>query len=130
MIKEGGLWVLQKSWETLPPVVELWGVFLGLKLASDWGFHQVELNIDSDAVFKCLVGKTDGNSQGRHLIRRIRCLLSLNWSVRIHHTYREASKVVDGLANLGCNLADDNLFEVFNSPSNALGVFTPRLIPI
>jgi hypothetical protein len=45
------------------------------------------------------------------LVRRIRNLIREEWNVRIRHVYREANRVADALASLGCQLVDISLYD-------------------
>jgi hypothetical protein len=68
---------------------------------------------------------------------RIRCLLELDWEVVINHTYREANKYADILANIECTL-DSNIVYYDTCPREChmvtltlayvLGIATPRSI--
>jgi len=84
-------------------VAELWGVFEGLKLARLRGFHKVELDIDSSVVASTLALEEGGSVDGWSLLQNIRRLLELEWEIKIHHSYREANKCVDALANMACD---------------------------
>lgn len=116
-------------------IAELWGAYEGLLLTRERG-SEVELRLDSQVVVRNLQGKDSGSVQGWSLVHRIRRLLALPWRVKIGHIYREANTVANGLANLGCELADYVRFEeapthvrhlVF---SDLIGVSTPRCIGV
>ncbi|KAK2448079.1 TMV resistance protein N [Trifolium repens] len=116
-------------------MAELWGVYEGLRYASRMGFTKVELNIDSEAVVQVIKARRVRNSSGNTLVKQIRRLLDMNWLVEIAHTYREANKCADALANIGCSLDYDIMF--FDScPSqiseicekDRVGNTTPRLV--
>jgi hypothetical protein len=70
------------------------------------------------------------------LIRRIRCLLQEGWNVRIRHVYREANKVADALASIGCRSVGCIMFDF--PPvgidqlclADSLGVTTPRIVAL
>ncbi|PNX62306.1 ribonuclease H, partial [Trifolium pratense] len=105
----------------------------GLCVARQRGLMNVELQIDSLAVVKNLEGKSIGSNGGRSLIRRIQCLLQ-GWNVRVRHIYREANKVADALASIGCQSVGCIMFDI---PSigidqlclaDRLGVTTPELL--
>jgi ribonuclease HI len=116
-------------------VAELWGVLEGLRCVRRLGFMNVELNIDSVAVVQVLKERRFNSSLGGALIKQIWKLLDMDWNIEIFHTYREANKCADDLANLGCSLGYDLVFfdacplairETFANDS--MGISTPRLI--
>ncbi|PNX72087.1 ribonuclease H [Trifolium pratense] len=91
-------------------IAELWGVYEGLKLARRRGFERVELRIDSMVVVRSIQGQ------------------------KVNHVYREADKVADALATMGCSLKETRVLE---EPSfdleqlclaDVLGVSTPHVI--
>jgi ribonuclease HI len=116
-------------------VAELWGVLEGLRCVRRLGFMNVELNIDSVAVVQVLKERRFNSSLGSALIKQIWKLLDMDWNIEIFHTYREANKCADALANLGCSLGYDLVFfddcpltirETFAKDN--MGISTPRLI--
>jgi ribonuclease HI len=116
-------------------VAELWGVLEGLRCVRRLGFLKVELNIDSLAVVQVVKERRVNSTLGITLARQIWKLLDLEWTVEISHTYREANKCADALANVGCTLDYDLVFfedcpavisETFTH--DRLGISTPRLI--
>ncbi|KAK2365828.1 heat shock 70 kDa protein [Trifolium repens] len=118
-------------------IAELWGVVEGLRLAHRLGFKKVELNIDSEAVVHVVNNGISSSVMGYSLLQRIRNLLSMDWTVEMKHTYREANKCADGMANLGCTLRYDVIY--FNScpaqiselyHADMVGNSTPRLISL
>ncbi|PNY12420.1 ribonuclease H [Trifolium pratense] len=118
-------------------VAELWGVLEGLRYVHHIGFTMVELNIDSEAVVKVVKARQLGSSSGAALVKQIWRMLDMNWKVEISHTYREANKCADALANLGSTL-DKELIFFDDCPSHIreictadrLGITNPRLIPV
>jgi ribonuclease HI len=118
-------------------VAELWGVFEGLRYAGYLGFNRIELNVDSIVVTQVLHQSGYGRPLGGSLVMRIRCLLELDWEVVINHTYREANKCADILANIGCTM-DSNIVYYDTCPrechmvtlADVLGITTPRSIPV
>ncbi|KAK2362266.1 heat shock 70 kDa protein [Trifolium repens] len=83
-------------------VAELWGVLEGLRYARRLGFNRIELNVDSSVVNQVLRQPGYGRPLGGALVMRIRRLFELDWEVVINHSYREANKCADVLANIGC----------------------------
>jgi hypothetical protein len=71
------------------------------------------------------------------LLKRIRALLAMNWTVEITYIYREANKCADGMSNLRCSLSYD--FMYFDScptqisefyHADMMGNTTPRLVSL
>jgi ribonuclease HI len=93
-------------------VAELWGILEGMKLAKDRNIQRLEVQVDSKAVLQCVSSSKNGSIRGRRLVRKIREIMAQDIEVHFQHVYREANKVADWLANLGCNLANGTtLFE-------------------
>ncbi|GAU15108.1 hypothetical protein TSUD_08460 [Trifolium subterraneum] len=67
-------------------VIELWGVYEGLKYVKNMGLAAVEFNVDSLAMVEALKRKTNSNVTGGALINRIRPLTDLDWEVNVQHT--------------------------------------------
>jgi ribonuclease HI len=91
-------------------VAELWGVYEGLRYAHRLGFRRVELHIDSETVVRVVEKRSTMSSAGSSLLKQIWNLLELDWVVEISHTYREANKCADTLANYGCSLGYEVVF--------------------
>jgi ribonuclease HI len=116
-------------------IAELWGVLEGLHYVKRLGFTKIELNIDSEAVVRVVRTGRSQSAAGSVLVEQISKMMALDWEVEVRHTYREANKCADALANYGCMSRDDsqlftccpdfikNLFDADN-----LGISTPRLI--
>jgi ribonuclease HI len=118
-------------------VAELWGVVEGLRYAYRLGFKQIELNIDSEAVVRVIKNGTSNSAMGSSLLKHIKNLLAMDWIVEISHTYREANKCADVLANIGCSLSydvvfydscPDNISDIYVSDTQ--GSSTPRLVAL
>jgi hypothetical protein len=84
---------------------EFWMVYCMLE---DCDFN-IELHVDSLVVAKAIMSQGNGSWRGRSLVERIR-LLALDWEVVISHTYREANKCVDALANYGCSMDNEIIY--------------------
>ncbi|KAK2379785.1 Polynucleotidyl transferase, ribonuclease H superfamily protein [Trifolium repens] len=118
-------------------VAELWGVLEGLRYARNLGFTRIELNVDSSVVDHVLRRQGNNSPTGSALINQIRRLMDLDWEVVVKHSYREANKCADVLANIGCTL-DSHIMYYESCPSechlvwsaDVLGIATPRLIPV
>jgi hypothetical protein len=70
---------------------------------------------------------------GNALAKLIWKLINIDWTIEISHTYREASKCADAMANLECSLdydlvfydmCPDSISEVFSNDNK--GISTPR----
>ncbi|MCI17069.1 ribonuclease H protein, partial [Trifolium medium] len=84
-------------------VAEFWGVLEGFKYAWNLGFRFVELHIDSQVVVKMIQDDGIASSSCWSLVRRIRQLMEREWEIKIQHSYCEANKCADMLANIGCD---------------------------
>jgi hypothetical protein len=85
-------------------VAELWGELEGPKLVRRLGFRKVELHIDSIAIVQVVKERRPKSSLGVALAKQIWKLLDLEWCVEIIHSYTEANKCANALANLGSSL--------------------------
>lgn len=83
-------------------MAKLWGVLEELQLVREMGCKELEVQLDSMVVVHSLHSSGIGFIAGWSLVRRIKDLLKLDWSVRISHVYCETNRYVDVLANLGC----------------------------
>jgi ribonuclease HI len=118
-------------------VAELWGAFEGLRCARRMGFVNIEMELDSAAVVQVLKDRRVSSYSASALVKQIWQLLDLDWNVTISHTYREANKCADALANLGCSLSYDLIFYDTCPDSMShlfaydnLGIATPRVITV
>jgi hypothetical protein len=77
------------------------------------------------------------STAGNVLVEQILKMMALDWEVEVRHTYCEANKCADALANYGCmGSVDSQVFdccpefmkELFVADS--LGITTPRLISV
>lgn len=101
--------------------------------------RHVDVYLDSNSVVNGISGASAGSSEGGSLVRRLRQLLALDWTVTIQHVYKEANRVADGLANMGCNLMENNPYVLFETPPDSvrqyvaddvIRVSTPRLTSV
>jgi ribonuclease HI len=118
-------------------LAELWGVYDGLCLARNIGVQKVKLHVDSSVVVQTLNNSTGGSIVGWRLIQEIRRLLTLDWEVKVSHSYREANTCADALANMGCD--HDQGLRVYDlCPTglssllldDVMGISTPRVIVV
>jgi hypothetical protein len=95
------------------------------------------LNVDSSVVDRVLRQQGNSSPTGCAIINQIRRLLDLDWEVVVKHSYREANKCADVLADIGCTL-ESHIMYYESCPSechlvwsdDVLGIATPRLIPV
>jgi hypothetical protein len=92
-------------------VAELWSVYEGLCLARRQNFNNIKLQVDSLVVVRGIKGEEVGSARGRILLNRIRWPMNMDWNVRISHIYREANKVADAIASLGCSIQGLSYFD-------------------
>nr|XP_025669749.1 uncharacterized protein LOC112769445 [Arachis hypogaea] len=82
-------------------MAEIWGMYIGVKLASELGIRTLVVESDS----KCAITLTQKMSPEIHgnssLIRSIKELLVKMEDVKVRHIYREANFCDDTLAKLG-----------------------------
>jgi ribonuclease HI len=111
-------------------IAELWGVLEGLRYVKRLGFNKIELNIDLEAVVSC------SNRLFAKCCRDFK-MMALDWEVEVRHTYREANKCADVLANYGSMSSVDSQFFTYCPDfiedlfvADNLGISTPRLISV
>jgi hypothetical protein len=118
-------------------IAELWGVLEGLRFVQILGFKKIELNIDSTAVVRIVQTGMSHSTAGNVLVEQIIKMMALDWEVEVRHTYREANKCTDALANYGCiGSVDSQVFvccpefmkELFVADN--LRITTPRVISV
>ncbi|GAU25598.1 hypothetical protein TSUD_260320 [Trifolium subterraneum] len=97
--------------------VEMWGMYLGMKLAWRQSFHHLQVESDSKTLVDMITGKVKINGNPPTLVRRIQELLKLNWQVHFNHTWREGNRSVDWLANFSFSLDSFNIHVMENPPS-------------
>jgi len=91
--------------------------------------------VDSLVVVNIITSGKESNASGRSLVQKIRKLLQMEWKVKVKHSYREANRCADALANIGCIMGNEMMFyELCPTQINHLlaadkaGVTFPRLI--
>jgi ribonuclease HI len=118
-------------------VAELWGVLEGLRFVQLLGFKKIELNIDSIAVVRIVQTGMSHSTAGNVLVEQINKMMALDWEVEVRHTYREANKCADALANYGCmGSVENKIFDCCPEfikdlfVADSLGITTPRIISV
>ncbi|GAU11948.1 hypothetical protein TSUD_195720 [Trifolium subterraneum] len=71
--------------------------------------------------------RVSSSSMGYSLLKSIRSLLDEEWEVKISHSFREAKKCVDTLANMGCTL-DCNIVFSESCLSNIRDLFSADVV--
>jgi len=97
----------------------MWGMYLGLDFA--WRENTTHLIVESDS--KILVDMITENCNfggtTPTLVKRIQQLLSLSWTVKIIHTWREGNISADWLANFSISM-DSLDFHILDNPPSEL----------
>ncbi|CAN1789663.1 Putative ribonuclease H protein At1g65750 [Linum perenne] len=116
---------------------EIRGAITGLELAWDYGFRNVELQLDSQAAISLLSSSAVPDHQQAAEVIHFQNLCRRDWRISIRHVFREANKAADFLASQGYEfpfgthlfpLSNCNLGHILRY--DCLGVSEPRLIPV
>ncbi|XP_058746886.1 uncharacterized protein LOC131619855 [Vicia villosa] len=94
-------------------MTELWGVFEGIKLAISIGVQEVDIQVDSLLVVQAINKGYSIVRKSLTIISHIRRLMSHFASVIVGHTFKEANRCADILANICCNSMQ--VFTMFES---------------
>jgi ribonuclease HI len=78
------------------------GVYEGLCLARNFGATKFKVQVDSSVVNNTLNSSNRVSVIGWRLIQEIWKLLSLDFEIKVRHSYREANVCADALVNMGC----------------------------
>ncbi|CAN1152968.1 Putative ribonuclease H protein At1g65750 [Linum perenne] len=107
---------------------EIRGAITGLELAWDFGYMQIDLQIDSQVAVAILTASENPTNQFAAEVTRFR-------ELRVKHIYREANKVVDFLTEQGSYFPiGTHLFPLIDSNLgyflryDCMGISEPRLI--
>ncbi|CAN1751199.1 Putative ribonuclease H protein At1g65750 [Linum perenne] len=114
---------------------ELRAASISLDMAWNMGARKVHLQVDSLVAVRAITGLCSDDSRHSHDIHQIQRMLERNWSVEVHHIYREKNRVADLLAHFGHSLNFGAHFDfTCNSDieraisADCIGVCFPRLI--
>ncbi|CAN1824352.1 Putative ribonuclease H protein At1g65750 [Linum perenne] len=114
---------------------EIRGAITGLELAWEYGFWQVELQVDSQAAIALLSSTAVPEHQQAAEVIHFQNLCRRDWRVSFRHVFREANKAADFLASQGYEFPfGTHLFSLSNCKLghimryDCLGVSEPRLI--
>ncbi|KAE8671946.1 hypothetical protein F3Y22_tig00111877pilonHSYRG00155 [Hibiscus syriacus] len=95
---------------------ELWGVLDGLQTAWKYGANRVMLEMDNAEAFTML--SSPCHNHEATVVRRIRELMHMDWSIELSLICREANVAADALARYGYSSAGE--LSEFQHPSEAL----------
>jgi ribonuclease HI len=84
-------------------IAELWEVLEGLRCVWKIGFGLVELHIDSQVVTNMIKEDKMVSSTCWSIVCQIYRLLQFDWEICIQHSYHEANRCYDKLANIRCD---------------------------
>ncbi|CAN1753236.1 Putative ribonuclease H protein At1g65750 [Linum perenne] len=116
---------------------EIIGAITGLELAWQYGFRQVELQVDSKSAISLLLSPDPPEHQQAAEVIYFQNLCRRDWRVTTRHVFREANKAVIFLASQGYefpfgthlfSLSNCNLGHILRY--DRLGISEPRLIPV
>ena len=77
----------------------LWGLFHGLSIAWQYGFHRVYVEVDNMRVMKLISNPNTLVNEHFFLIKAIQDLLWRDWLIKVDHIYREANEATYFLAS-------------------------------
>lgn len=80
-------------------MVELWGLYQGLKLAWEHGIKCLVVEIDSLCITQLVNKPVDIINEYTSLIQSIKEIIHCNWNVIINHVHREANYIAKYVAN-------------------------------
>ena len=84
---------------------EIKAIWRGLRIAKDLDIKRLCIQVDSFNLVGLLNGEFHSSAEHSLIVAQCRSLFTQEgWEVRISHCYREANKVADALANIGCTL--------------------------
>ncbi|EOY08384.1 Uncharacterized protein TCM_022755 [Theobroma cacao] len=113
------------------------GVYKGLNLAWELGFHKIIIQVDIQLVSRAITSYNFHPSSNSDLISVIHSLLTRQWEVKICHFYRKGNRLANFMASKGIELEEVCL--VFHSPPigaseilmyDMLGICFPQMIRI
>ena len=94
----------------------------GLQLALQLGVVCLEVELDAKVVVDLVLSNSVTNRDYSSLLNDCRYLLSRFQQTKVNHTYREANRPADGLANEGCMQQEDFVI-LFNPPTPDIVAF-------
>ncbi|OMO54670.1 hypothetical protein CCACVL1_27680 [Corchorus capsularis] len=126
--------ILEQQLIVLPQLLKkLWALRLGLLLAWDEGYRNVECEIDASIVLQLIESADAGLHPLGSLIIDIQELFKRIWECKCLHTLREGNFSADVLSKMGCSLEEE--YVVYRQPpaevkaclqADYLGVSYPR----
>jgi len=115
---------------------EIKAVLRGLRLAYSLDIKRLWVQVDSSTLAGMLKGDFKYCAEHAPILSQCKDLINHEgWQVIISHCYREANKVADTLANMGCNLSSDVVIFDYPPPevkevlfADCIGVGWPRMM--
>ena len=94
-------------------MVELWALRDGLRLDSQLGIQNLEVEMDAKVIVDLINSNANYNRAYSPLLHDCRLLLGRFPQVRVAHVFRKANKCVNALTKRGCSSQED--FVVFDT---------------
>ncbi|XP_058725993.1 uncharacterized protein LOC131597302 [Vicia villosa] len=88
----------------------LWGIYTGLEMVIDLGYHNLEVETDSKQAANCILKGSYTNMVVGNLVWSIIELMNSFDRVKIQHIYREANNCANILAMEGKKLIGESKF--------------------
>ena len=103
-------------------IAEFWALRDGLLLADQIGVQNLVIELDAKVVVELVQSNTTSNAFYSSLLADCRSLLGRFQHFKVQHVFREANRVADALAKLGCSMQE--YFVVMDSsPSDIVANF-------
>jgi hypothetical protein len=118
-------------------LAELWGVRDGLQLAISLNIDCLEVELDAELLIHLFFSPPSSNHVYSSIINDCRWLMTQIPRCEMHHAYREANRVADALARIGCFQSD--AFVLYDYPPAQVDVLleldvseltVPRVVPL
>ena len=74
---------------------ELWGAYYACQMAVQMNISHLIIELDSQALVNALINEDYAMSSNHILMKKVRQLLHLNWTVQVRHTYKEGNQCAD-----------------------------------
>jgi hypothetical protein len=98
--------VLLTAWNWLrhcasPEEAEAEACFQGVRLINEWIKQPTEVEMDCQALVRCLMSPTSDRAAWAVVVEEIRAACNLLPQFQVMHTYREANRIAHELAKMG-----------------------------
>lgn len=108
---------------------ELWGHYLGIKLARQPGLHWVVFELDSMVIVDMVNAEVTANASLRPLLQHISCMLrDPSWRTSVVHTFRETNGCADFLARKGHESSSSFEWVVLDRVCPSLGLLIANYV--